>query len=134
MNNIAILSKGSGFSDLIGNQVSSSRYLLIFNGQTFRYDVLKNPLAVNEQMGGKVDFILSLIKQQVSSVFVQTCPVDLKKMLEGIGIRVINSFSGSIEDVIGQLKKLSLEETHIIPTEDIISEDAVKYNKTPAQD
>ncbi|MHC4926192.1 MAG: NifB/NifX family molybdenum-iron cluster-binding protein [Planctomycetota bacterium] len=119
---IAILSKGSDYSDLIGDDVSNSQCLFVFDCETLQYDVLRNPLVLSEKMQNNIEFILLLIKGQVSSILVQTCPVDLKKMLEERGISVIESFRGTIGDAVSQLKKQSLEDTHIIPIEDITRE------------
>ena len=124
---IAIISTGTDDSDPIGSQVLHSPYILILTFETFEYDVLRNPLALENEMQNNFNFILLMIRRKVSSVLVKKCEADLKKLLTIHGINVIESSAGEVGDVLGRIQRLSLEDTHIISVNDIITETQTHY-------
>ncbi len=119
---IAIIAKGPSYADPIGNQVLHSPYILILNCETFQYDVLENPLALESEMQNNFNFIMLMIRRKISSVLVKKCEPDLKMLLTIHGIHVIESISGELGNVLNRIQEISLEDTHIIPVNDIISE------------
>ena len=102
---IAIISTGPDYCDPIGNQIFQSPYILILNCETFEYDVLRNPLALRDEMQNKVDFILLLIRRKVSNVLVQRCTADLRTLLGNHRIDVIESVTGRVGDVMIRIRR-----------------------------
>ena len=126
---IAITSTGPDYSDPIGGQILHSPYILILSSETFEYDVRKNPLASESEMENKFNFIMLMIRGKVSSLLVKKCEPDLKMLLAIHGIHVVESVTGEIGNVLTRIIKTSLEDTHIIPINDITSES--EMNNTP---
>ena len=120
--NIAIISTGSDYDDPVGDQILHSPYILILNHETFQYDVLRNPLALESEMQNNFNFILLMIRNKISSVLVKKCEPDLKMLLTIHGIHVVESTAGEVGEVVDRIRSISLGDTHIIPVNEIISE------------
>ena len=103
----------------VGTKLRCSKYLLIVDIDTMKYEVMPNPfLAASGSAAGKL-VAQQLSEVNVSKVLTNNCGSDVLKSLYRTEIQVISGMSGSVRRVVKQFKEMCMADTIIMPIEDI---------------
>lgn len=116
---VAITSTLSTIDAPVGAKLRSSKYLLIVDLNTMKYEAIPNPImALSGPAAGKL-FAQQLLEINISKVLTNNCSSDIRKSLGRAGIQIIGGMSGSVSSAIKQFKKMCMADTIIMPFEDI---------------
>ena len=103
----------------VGTKLRCSKYLLIVDIDTMKYEAMLNPiLAVSGPAAGKL-FAQQLLEVNISKVLANNCSSDIRESLGLTGIQVIGGMSGSVRSVVKQFKEMCLADTIVMPVEDV---------------
>lgn len=116
---IAVTSVLPAINACVAAKLRSSKYLLIVDLGTMKYEAMPNPLlAVRGPAAGKL-FAQQLLEAGVSKILVNKCSFDIRKFLGQAGIQIIDGMSGSVGSALEQFRKICMAETMIMPVESI---------------
>ena len=116
---IAVTSTLPTIDACVGTKLRRSKYLLIVDLDTMKYEAMPNPfLAVSGPAAGQF-FAQQLLKINVSKVLANNCSSDIRESLGGTGIQIISGMSGSVSRVVKQFRKMCMADTIVMPVEDI---------------
>ncbi len=121
---IAVTSTGPTIDDNVSTEFGHSKYLLIVDFDTLQYEVMISPVMMDS--GATAGRLLAeqLLQQNVSKILASHMNFDVLKAflksLQGSGIQIIDSMSGTVRSAVGQFKELCMADTVVIPCKDII--------------
>jgi predicted Fe-Mo cluster-binding NifX family protein len=121
---IAITSSGPTLDDYISTEFESSKYLLIIDFDTLEYEAMISPVMVDSSSTVGELFAQQLLQADVSIILVNHISFNVLKSflksLRGTGIQIIDGMSGSVRSVVQQFEEISMADTVVIPSEDVI--------------
>ena len=116
---IAVASTGPTLDAPVATQFQCSKYLLIVDLDTMKYEAMPNPfLAVSGPAAGKL-FAQQLLELNISKVLANNCSSDIRKSLGRTGIQIISGMSGSVISAVKQFKEMCMADTIVMPVEGI---------------
>ena len=116
---VAVTSALPTIDACIGTKLCGSKYLLIVDLDTMKYEAMSNPImALSGPAAGKL-FAQQLLQEDVSKVLANNCSSDMLKSLDHAGIQIIGGMGGSVRRVVKQFKERCMAEAVVMPVEDI---------------
>lgn len=114
---VAVTSTLPTIDACVGTKLRCSKYLLIVDLDTMKYEAMPNPfLAVSGPAAGKL-FAQQLLEVNISKVLANNCSSDIRKSLGRTGIQIIGGMSGSVISTVKQFKEMCMADTTIMPVE-----------------
>ncbi|MHC4105536.1 MAG: NifB/NifX family molybdenum-iron cluster-binding protein [Planctomycetota bacterium] len=121
---IAVTSTGPTLDDYVSTEFDHSKYLLIVDFDTLKYEAMISPVLVDSGPAAGRLLAQQLLQENVSKVLASHINFDVLKSflksLRGTGIQIIDGMSGSVRSVVQQFEDICTADTVIIPCEDII--------------
>lgn len=124
---IAVASTGPALDDDVSPEFDDSKYLLIVDFDTLKYEAMISPVVVDDGPAAGRPLARQLLQEDVSKILAGRVNFDALKSflnnLQGHGIQVIDGMSGSVRSAVRRFKQICLADTIIIPCEDIAGQE-----------
>ncbi|MHC4070436.1 MAG: NifB/NifX family molybdenum-iron cluster-binding protein [Planctomycetota bacterium] len=125
---IAVTSTGPTLEDNISTEFGDSKYLLIIDFDTLKYEAMISPGVVEDGPAAGKLLAQHLLQESVSKILASHVNFDVLKSflkaLRGTGIQIIDGMSGSVRSAVRQFKEMCMADTVVVPCEDIIGQDS----------
>lgn len=116
---VAVTSTLPTIDACVGTGLRRSKYLLIIDIDTMKYEAMPNPiLSIGGPAAGKL-FAQQLLQKDVTKILTNSCSPDIRKTLGLAGIQVIDGTSGSVYGAVEQLREKCMADTVIMSIEEI---------------
>jgi len=120
---LAITSTGPTLDDNVSIQFGDSKYLLIVDFDTLKYESMISPVVVDDGPAAGKLLAQQLLQEGVSKILASQINYDVLKSfiesLRGTGIQIVDGINGTGRSAIRQFKEMCRADTVIIPCEDI---------------
>jgi predicted Fe-Mo cluster-binding NifX family protein len=120
---IAVTSTGPTLDDHVSIEFDQSKYLLIVDFDTLKYEAIY-PILVNGGSAAGRLLAQQLLQENVSKVLASHINFDVLKSflksLRGTGIQIIDGVSGTVRSVVQQFDEICTADTVVIPSKDIL--------------
>ena len=121
---IAVTSTGPTLDDNVSTEFGQSRYLLIIDFDTFKYETMISPIVVDSSSTTGALFAQQLLQEDVSMVLASHISFNaLKSFLKsfrGAGIQIIDGMNGSVRSAVRQFKEMCMADTIVMSSKDIL--------------
>lgn len=121
---IAVTSTGPTLDDYVSTEFGNSKYLLIVDFDTLKYEAMISPVLMDNGPAAGQLLAKQLLQENVSKVLASHINFDVLKSflksLHGTGIQIIDGLSGTVRSVVQQFDDICKADTVVIPTKDII--------------
>lgn len=121
---IAVTSTGPTLDDHVSTEFGDSKYLLIVDFDTLKYEVMISPVLADSGPAAGRLLAQQLLQKNVSKVLASHINFDVLKSflksLQGTGIQIIDGLSGTVRSVVQQFDDICTADTVIIPCKDVI--------------
>ncbi len=121
---VAVTSTGPTLDDNVSTEFDHSKYLLIVDFDTLKYEAMVSPVMLDSGPAAGRLLAEQLLQENVSKVLASHINFDVLqsflKSLQGTGIQIIDGMSGSVRSVVRQFKELCMADTIVMPCKDII--------------
>jgi len=89
-------------------------FLLVVDEDTFAYQSRPNSFADRDEVHRETFFVFDLVAEDAQILVASKIPPDAGCILEDLDIRTYVGLQGTVEQVIGQLKRLGTGQPHIV--------------------
>ena len=108
---IAVASALPTIDACVGTTLRSSKYLLIVDLGTMKYEAMPNPLlAVSGPAAGKL-FAQQLLEAGISKILINNCSSGTRRFLGQAAIQIIDGMSGPVDSAVRQFREICMADT-----------------------
>ncbi len=124
---IAVTSTGPTLDDNVSTEFGDSKYLLIVDFDTLKYEAMISPVVVDDGPAAGRLLAQQLLQEGVSKILASHINFDVLKSflnnLQGTGIQIVDGMSGSVRSAVRQFKEICMADTVVIPCEDVVDQE-----------
>jgi predicted Fe-Mo cluster-binding NifX family protein len=121
---IAVTSTGPTLDDYVSTEFGNSKYLLIIDFDTLKYEAMISPVLMDSGPAASHLLAQQLLQEKVSKILASHINFEVLKSflksLQGTGIQIIDGLSGTVRSVVQQFDDICTADTVVIPSKDII--------------
>jgi len=123
---VAVTSTGPTLDDRVSTEFDNSKYVLIVDFDTLRYEAMISPVLLdNGPAAGKL-LAQQLLQAGVSKVLASHISFNVLKSflksLRGTGIQIIDGMSGTVRSVVQRFDEICADDTVVIPCEEVLGQ------------
>jgi predicted Fe-Mo cluster-binding NifX family protein len=135
---IAVTSTGPTLDDRVSTEFDKSKYLLIVDFETLKYEAMVSPVMLGKGPAAGRFLAQQLLQANVSKVLASHINFNVLKSflksLRGTGIQIIDGMSGSVRNVVQRFDEICRAETVIMPSEEILDQHSTVQNDERVRD
>jgi predicted Fe-Mo cluster-binding NifX family protein len=120
---IGIAAEGQDLEAKVSHRLGTSQYLIVIDLATMEVEAMPNPSPLN-QRGAGMQLVALAISKKVNKVFTGYCSPTAEGYLSARGIDVLTGVVGTVAEVLGQVKRNSLQDN-----KEVVREYALKKTK-----
>jgi predicted Fe-Mo cluster-binding NifX family protein len=123
---IAVTSTGPTLDDRVSTEFKDSKYLLIVDFDTLKYEAMVSPVMQdNGPAAGKL-LAQQLLQAGVSKVLASHLNFNVLKSflksLRGTGIQIIDGMNGTVRSVVQRFDEICMADTVVLPCDKIVDQ------------
>jgi predicted Fe-Mo cluster-binding NifX family protein len=129
---IAITSTGPTLDDRVSTEFDNSKYLLIVDFDTLRYEAMPSPVVLdNGPASGKL-LAQKLLQAGVSKILASHLKFNVLKSflrsLQGTGVQIIDGMSGTVRSVVQRFDEICSADTVVVPCKEVLGQHGTSQN------
>jgi len=129
---IAVTSTGPTLDDRVSTEFDKSKYLLIVDFDTLKYEAMISPVVPDNGPAAGRLLAQQLLQAGVSKVLASHLNFNALKSflqtLQGTGIQIIDGMSGTVRSVVQQFDEICTADTVVIPSEEVLDQHSTKQS------
>mgnify|MGYP001568381669 CR=1 FL=1 len=123
---IAVTSTGPTLDDRVSTEFDKSKYLLIVDFETLKYEALVSPVLLGKSSVAGRFLAQQLLQAGVSKVLASHINFNILKSfltsLRGTGIQIIEGMNGTVRSVVQRFDEICMADTVIMPCEQVLDQ------------
>ncbi len=129
---IAVTSTGPTLDDCVSTEFDNSKYLLIVDFDTLKYEAMVSPVVLDSGPAAGRLLAQQLLRAGVSKVLAShldfTVFKSFLKSLQGTGIQIIDGMSGTVRSVVQRFDEICTADTVVLPCEEVLGQHGTRRN------
>lgn len=135
---IAVTSTGPTLDDRVSTEFNDSKYLLIVDFDTLKYEAMVSPVMLDDGPAAGKLLAQQLLQAGVSKVLASHLNFNMLKSfltsLRGTGIQIIDGMSGSVRNVVQRFDEICMADTVVMPCEEVLDQHGTTQNHKQPRD